>query len=345
VPLPALILVLLDDPASVVARVPAGPGVGQVLGPEGRNLVLAPTPNLRKWLAARLGLGPAPAPGRRPPTNLAGVATAVGFARTRGPFERRLLFERLMAAHVPTSARRDLKPPAFVHLDPRARFPRLSVREGDAGAGDVFGPFVHRRAAEKARDVVNRRFGLRPCDFVFEPDPALPLGLGCLYAQVRSCAAPCLGRSSEADYRALGTRVAEWLGHPARRLDAPPAVPTPVSAVGMTRALVVDAGRREVGLFPVAAGRVLEEAAVTVAPEDVADSVRRLQWPSPKTPSDWPWLARFVASPKGRGSYLLVDPGDDRDALAAAARSALPTRLVARRGDEDGNVRPSQGEA
>jgi len=345
VSLPALTLVPLDDPASVVARVPARPGVGQVLGPEGRSLVLAPTPNLRRWLASRLGLGPAPAPGRRPQTNLAGVATAVGFVRSRGPFEQRLLFERLMAPLVPLAARRDLKPPAFVHLDPSTRFPRLSVREGEAGAGELFGPFVHRRAAEKAKDAVNRRFGLRPCDFVFEPDPALPLGLGCVYAQVRSCAAPCLGRSSEGDYRALGARVAEWLGHPTRRPDAPPEVATAVSSAATTRALVVDPGRREVSLFPVAAGRVLEQAAVTVAPGDVADTVRQLQWPSPDGPSDWPWLARFVTSPKGRGTYLLVDPDDDRDALAAAASAALPPRLVARRGDEDGNVRSSQGEA
>ncbi len=57
---------LAGDVAGAVARVPAAPGVGEILGPEGRSLVLAAASNLRQWAASRLGLGkPVPA-GRRP---------------------------------------------------------------------------------------------------------------------------------------------------------------------------------------------------------------------------------------------------------------------------------------
>ncbi len=257
--LPALDLVpLAGDAAGAVARVPAGPGVGQILGPDGRSLLLATASNLRRWAASHLGLGKPAAPGRRPKTNLAGVATAIGWVKADGPFRQRLLYERLVAPLVPLAARRDLKPPAFLHLDPAQRFPRVTVRGADEGPAFLFGPFRDRRAAEKARDALLRLFPLRPCDYEFEPDPALPLGLGCLYAQVRSCAAPCLRRVGEEEYRALAARAAAWLARPSARGEAPPAVPAIVASAG-ARGLVVDAGRREIGLYPVARGRVIED--------------------------------------------------------------------------------------
>ena len=96
--------------------------------------------NLRAWAASHLGQGRAAAPGRRPRTNLAPIATAVGFSVTEGPFRQRLLFERVMAPLVPLSARRDLKPPAFLHLDPAQRFPRVSVRGAEADARQLSMP-------------------------------------------------------------------------------------------------------------------------------------------------------------------------------------------------------------
>ncbi len=333
---------LAGDVAGAVARVPAAPGVGEILGPEGRSLVLAAASNLRQWAASRLGLGkPVPA-GRRPRTNLAGVATAIGWVRADGPFRQRLIYERLMAPRVPRSARRDLKPPAFLHLDPGQRFPRVTVRGADGGPAGLFGPFRDRRAAEKARDAVLRLFPLRPCDYVFEPDPAWPTGLACLYAQVRSCAAPCLRRVDDEEYRALAARAADWLALPLARGEAPPAVPAIVASLEGTRGLIVDAGRREVGLYPVSRGRVLEEAAATVPPADLEAAVARLCWPSPVGPDDWPWLASWLRSPRGRASYVVAGEPPDREALAAAVRAALPARFAAL--DAGANVETIQGE-
>jgi len=211
-----------------------------------------------------------------------------------------------------------------------------------AEGGPVFGPFRDRRAAEKARDALHRLFPLRPCDFAFEPDPALALGLGCLYAQVRSCAAPCLARVTEEEYRALAARAAAWLSDPSARKDAPAAVPALVSAARDQRAVVVDAGRREVSLFPVRGGRVLEGAAVMAAPADLEAAAARLAWPADEGPDDWPWLGAWLRSPRGRASWV-ASCGEDRDALVAAIRAALPPRFaVPARG---GNVRATRGEA
>jgi hypothetical protein len=336
VSLPALAFVpVAGDPAGALVRVPSASGVGQILGPGGKSLVVASASNLRRWAASRLGLGKPPAPGRRPKTDLSGIATAIGWAEADGPFRQRLLYERLVAGLVPPSARRDLKPPAFLHLDPAERFPRVSVRPG--GAGALFGPFRDRRAAEKARDALHRLFPLRPCDLAFEPDPALPLGLACLYAQVRSCAAPCLARVSEADYRALAARAAAWLADPLAREDAPAAVPGVVAAAGSARAVVVDAGRRTIGLYPVLGGRVLDAAAVLVSPAGLDAAVALLSWPEADGPDDWPWLAVWLRTPRGRAGF--VHARADGAALAAAVRAALPARFAApARG---GNVGPA----
>ena len=342
--LPALDLVpLAGDAAAAVARLPAGPGVGQILGPDGHNLLLAIASNLRRWAASHLGLGKPAAPGRRPKTNLAGVATAIGWVKADGPFRQRLLYERLVAPLVPLAARRDLKPPAFLHLDPAQRFPRVTVRGADDGPAFLFGPFRDRRAAEKARDALLRLFPLRPCDYEFEPDPALPLGLGCLYAQVRSCAAPCLRRAGEEEYRALAARAALWLARPSARGEAPPAVPAIVASMG-ARGLVVDTGRREIGLYPVAGGRVIEEAAVVSAsPAGVEAAVARLDWTGADDGDDWPWLAAWLRSPKGRASYFVADDAAGRAALVAAVRAGLPARFAAPASGD--NVGANRGEA
>jgi hypothetical protein len=346
VPLPALRFIPLEgDLAELVRHLPAAPGVGQLLrGPDHHNLLLAPASNLRRWAADHLGLGEPPPPGRRPKTDLSGVATSIGWARTTSPFAQRLLYERLIAPLVPASERRELKPPAFLHLDPSERFPRLTVRgPGDETAG-LYGPFRHRRAAEKARDAVNRLFGLRPCELVFEPAPDLPLGLGCLYAQVRSCAAPCLLRIGESDYRALAARAARWLSDPASRSDGPDVVAPVVEEVTTSRGVVVAAGRREIELYPVRAGRVLEDAATTATPDQLDAAVFGLRWPQGRSGDDWSWLLAWMATPRGRRSYVPARAAETSPGgLAEAIRGALPRRFA--RPTAGDNVGSSRGEA
>jgi hypothetical protein len=344
VPLPGLTVVELGvDPSEALSRTPAAAGVGQLLGPGGRNLLLAPASNLRRWASAHLGRGKPPPPGRRPKTNLSGIATSLVWARTANAFAQKLLYERLAAPLIPLAERRDLRPPAFLHLDPAERFPRVTVRGTPQGSKGLFGPFPSRRAAERARDAANHLFSLRPCDSAFEPDPDLPLGLGCLYAQVRSCAAPCLSRLSEEDYRALAARAAAWLADPGERENAPASVPPAVGRAEGALALVVGVGRRELELYPVREGRVLDDAMVSAPPDQIDVAVRGLQWPASPAPADWPWLAAWIASPRGRGTYIPVGDPDDRASLAAAVRHALPPRFARPSSGDGDNVGSSRG--
>jgi hypothetical protein len=308
---PDFIQVPLDegDVAERLSVLPTSAGIAQILGPEGRNLLIGRAANLRRWAASHLGAGRPPAKGKRPPTNLRPIATGVAYASTASPFQQKLLYERVMARHVPLEKRRDLKVPAFLHLDPGERFPRVSVRRLEETARGLFGPFRDKRAAERARDALQKAVPLRPCDYTFEPDPALPLGLGCIFAQVRTCAAPCLARTSEADYRKLAAETALRLARGAAVFDW---MPPWATAVGGARGIVVDRPRGRVVLYPVAGGRVLEDAAMAVDESELEGAAARLRWDvGGEGPSDWPWLLGWLESPRGRGTYVAVGAGEN----------------------------------
>jgi hypothetical protein len=302
--------------------------VGQLLGPGERNLIVGRAANLRRWAATHLGRGRPVPKGRRPPTDLTPVATAIGYATTASPFQQRLVYERLMARYVPLAARRDLKPPAFLHLDPTERFPRLSVRRIEEGPHGLFGPFRDRRAAERAREALHKLRPLRPCDYVFEPDPALPLGLGCLFAQVRTCAAPCLVRIDEPPYRSIAEEVRGWLANPGARPPEAAGVLPPWVASATGRGLVVAKGAMGVELYPVAAGRLLEAASLTASLDawEAAIDVLGSDATHPAAPpagEDWPWLTAWLTSPAGRGSWVTLDDPPIRAALRTAIANAL----------------------
>ena len=259
-PAPALTTVALgEDVAAALQSVPAGGGVGQIVGPDGRNLLIGKAANLRRWAATHFGLGPPPKPGVRPRTNLTGLAVAVAFAETASDFGQRLRYERLMARYVPPEKRKDLKPPSFLALDPARAVPAGASSATTAPRGlPLYGPFRDRAAAARARDLLYKRFQLRPCDYTFEPDPALPLGLGCLYAQVRTCAAPCLARVGEEAYRALAGEAARVPGGAGRaRRRAAGAGSAPVAG---QRALVAERTPSGWELFALREGHVVDDA-------------------------------------------------------------------------------------
>jgi hypothetical protein len=312
------------EPARAVAALPAAAGIGHILGPERKSLVIGRPANLRRWAATHLGLGPPPAKGKRPPTNLAPIAIRVEFAPSTSSFHQRLLYERLMAQHVPRARRRDLKPAAFLHLDPAERFPRVTLRGETDPTDGAYGPFRDRKAAEKARAALHRAFPLRPCDYVFEPSPDLPLGLGCLFAQVRSCAAPCLLRVSEDAYRALAQGAAEALARAeARGADLGREVPAWVGAAGARGVVVARAGDA-LELYPAAAGAVLEHAAVRVTPDQLEAAVGALRFDPPSEPrDDRAWLLQALSGAKPQASFVPERAGEPRDLLAARVREVL----------------------
>jgi hypothetical protein len=300
------------DLGVAVRQAPTVAGVAQLLSEHGASLTIAQAASLRGWATRQL----APPPSRRgrPRLDLRGIARQLALYPTGPGFRRRLVFERLMARHVSPAQRRDLRAPGFLHLDPGERFPRLTVRGGDSAASDLFGPFRDRKAAADARDALHKRVSLRPCDESFEPDPALPLGLGCVYAQVRSCAAPCLARVSEAEYRELALEVEGVL---AGDRDEPDAIPAWIGRAS-ARALIAEPAGSGVALFPVQDLAVLDEGA---ACGPLRTALERVRWPSPDAPlSDAAWLSDWLRSRKRSGAWVRLE---DETSLEGAVASAL----------------------
>lgn len=311
--------------AAVLKELPAAAGVGQILGSQGRNLVIGRPADLRRWAATHLGAGRPPRPGVRPPLDLRPLATALTYAVTTTSFLQRLTFERLMSRHVPHSARRDLKAPAYLHLDEQERFPRIAVRSEAAGRACLFGPFRTSLEAGRAREALHKLFPLRPCDYDFEPDPVLALGQGCIYAQIRTCSAPCLVRVREEEYRALAHEAAIFLAQPGSRSGAKgDCVPSWVAAAEDSRGLVAERGPSGIELYPVRAGAVLEEEGKVATSEGLADALASLRWTAPDPPrDDWPWLLAWLNTRRRSGQYLPLDATNEASDLAGRLRAAL----------------------
>lgn len=316
-------LIPLDgDLSARLQEIPAAPGVGQILGPENKSLVIGRPAHLRRWAASHLGQGRPRRAGARPPTDLRPVARTLQFTVTTSGFQQRLVFERLMALYVAPSARRDLKPSSWLHLDPSERFPRLTIRATGGDPAGLFGPFRNRPAAARAVAALHKLFPLRPCDFVFEPASDLALGLGCVYAQVKTCAAPCLTRMSEEGYRGLAGEACQFLAtSQARPEESRSWIPDWVAAAE-TRAVVVEKGRDGFEIYPVLAGQVLEQHAVTVPEEDFEDGVAGLNWTGDDgTGHDRDWLSAWLYTPRRAGRYVVLDSTENHAALVRRALS------------------------
>ena len=75
---------------AALERLPAAPGVGQILGEEGRSLLIGRSADLRRWLATNLGRA-AVKKGQRPPTDLTPIARTVRFIAATSGFHLSLI--------------------------------------------------------------------------------------------------------------------------------------------------------------------------------------------------------------------------------------------------------------
>ena len=256
-----------------------------------------------------------------------------------------------MSQHVPPSARRDLKAPAYLHLDEKERFPRMTVRVEAGRRACLFGPFRSPLEAGRAREALHKLYPLRPCDYVFEPDPALALGLGCIYAQIRTCSAPCLVRIGEDEYRSLAREATAFLAQPTSRSGAKgDCVPSWVAAAEDSRGIVAEPGPNGIELYPVRAGAVLEqESRVAAASEGLEEVLACLRWTVPDPPrDDWPWLLAWLNTRRRSGRYLAVGATSEAADLAGRLRAVLlvidpPPYPSPRRGR--GTLLPTAGSA
>jgi hypothetical protein len=198
----------------------------------------------------------------------------------------------------------------------------MTVRAEAGRRACLFGPFRSPLEAGRAREALHKVFALRPCDYVFEPDPALALGLGCIYAQIRTCSAPCLVRIGEDEYRGLAREAAAFLAQPTSRSGAKgDCVPAWVAAAEDSRGIVAEPGPNGIELYPVRAGAVLEEESRVAMSQGLEEALASLRWTAPDTPrDDWPWLLAWLNTRRRSGRYLALGATSE----ASSARPPAP---------------------
>ena len=104
---------------------------------------------------------------------------------------------------------RDDKSYVHLRLDPRDRYPRLTIVRRPARDGALyFGPYASSNAVRETTRSLSRIFPLRLCtDHVFNARTR-----PCLYYQIRRCSAPCVpGHVSDEEYRSLVEQTALFL--------------------------------------------------------------------------------------------------------------------------------------
>ena len=186
----------VTDLAQSCARVPAAAGVYVFRGPDGQALYVGKSSNLR----ARLGSYFQPAAARHRKTrSLQRFAGTVDVERTGSEFAALLREVELVQALAPPYNRRLRRHEryAYIGIDYRDPFPRLTVTDTPWESGQFLGPFANTARAREAVEVAADLFTLRTCDGVIVPDPN---GSACWRHQVRTCSAPCLGATSPGAY-------------------------------------------------------------------------------------------------------------------------------------------------
>jgi len=106
---------------------------------------------------------------------------------------------------------RDDKSYPFLAITMNEQFPRVTVMRGAKRRGvRYFGPYPQAWAIRETVDLLLRVFPMRSCrDGVFKD--AARTGRPCLLGYIERCCAPCVGKSSPEEHRAIAERFAEFM--------------------------------------------------------------------------------------------------------------------------------------
>jgi len=185
----------VDDLAGDACRVPPIPGVYLFRAADGGALYVGKSRNLRARLSAYFQPG---ATRLRKVRALQRSAATVTIEPTGSDFAALLREIALVQALEPPYNRRLRRHQRYAYLavDYREPFPRLTVTAAPADGVRVLGPFTpHARVAD-AVALVSDAFRLRTC-----ADPEAPgVSTHCFRLQLRACSAPCLARITPGEY-------------------------------------------------------------------------------------------------------------------------------------------------
>jgi len=199
-----------------IASVPTSTGVYLLKDKKGRSLYIGKAKNLRSRVLSYLGEGEEL---QRP--HIAYVmneAEDVDYFVTRNEREALILENSLIKQKKPryNIRLRDDKNYLSLRLDPREKFPRLSLTRRVLKDGAVYyGPFASADALKKAKRLIHKVFPLRDCtDEKFRRHSSRP----CLSYYMGQCLGPCAGKAGEEEYRDTVDQAKMFLRGEKRRI-------------------------------------------------------------------------------------------------------------------------------
>src|ERR671929_1005860 len=195
----------MPDPSTyrpAVGSIPESPGVYKFRDPAGRVIYVGKAKNLRSrlnsYFADVAGLHPRT---RQMVTTAAGVEwTVVGTEVEALQLEYNWIKEFDPRFNV---RYRDDKSYPSLAVTLNEEFPRLQVMRGPKRKGvRYFGPYAHAWAIRETLDTLTRVFPARTCSAgVFKR--AGQIGRPCLLGYIGKCSAPCVGRVTAEEHRAI----------------------------------------------------------------------------------------------------------------------------------------------
>lgn len=189
--------------------VPASAGVYILKDKKGRSLYIGKAKNLRSRVLSYLHEGP-----DRERPHIAYLMKEVedlDYFVTRNEREALVLENSLIKQKKPryNIRLRDDKNYLSLRLDPRERFPRLTLTRRVLKDGALYyGPFASADALKKAKRLIHKVFPLRDCtDEKFRRHSARP----CLSYYMGMCLGPCAGKVDQAGYSEVVDRTRMFL--------------------------------------------------------------------------------------------------------------------------------------
>ena len=174
------------DAEPFLAGLTTRPGVYRMVGEGGTVLYVGKARNLKARVTAYFRASGLTAKTMALVAKVRDVQVTVTSSET----EALLLEQSLIKAERPpyNVVLRDDKSYPYIHLTEHP-FPRLAFHRGARKEGRYFGPFPSAAAVRDSLNILQKLFGIRPCEDGFFKNRSRP----CLQHQIDRCSAPCVG--------------------------------------------------------------------------------------------------------------------------------------------------------
>ena len=174
------------DAEPFLASLTTRPGVYRMLGAGGAVLYVGKARNLKARVTAYFRASGLTAKTMALVAKVRDIQITVTSSET----EALLLEQSLIKAERPpyNVVLRDDKSYPYIHLTAHP-YPRLAFHRGARKDGRYFGPFPSAAAVRDSLNILQKLFGIRPCEDGFFKNRSRP----CLQYQIDRCSAPCVG--------------------------------------------------------------------------------------------------------------------------------------------------------